>query len=108
MYTVVYESLLEILWYSQLPCFDVKNITSTAQDELSMIKKCSWKEKEMPCQAIFKTLPTDRGMCCSFNMEKAENIFQKSTFSDLVQDMQEFDKSNRYIILIIDHYMNED
>ena len=95
-YTVVYENLLEILWYSQLPCFDVKNITSTAKDELSMIKKCSWKEKEMPCQAIFKTLPTDRGMCCSFNMEKAENIFQKSTFSDLVQNMQEFDRTNRY------------
>ena len=96
-YTVVYENLLEILWYSQLPCFDVKNITSTAQDELSMIKKCSWKEKEMPCQEIFKTLPTDRGMCCSFNMEKAENIFQKSTYSDLVQDMQEFDQLHRYI-----------
>ena len=50
----------------------------------------------MPCQAIFKTLPTDRGMCCSFNMEKAEEIFQKSTYSALVQDMQSFDESKRY------------
>ena len=102
-YSVVYENLLEILWYSQLPCFDVKNITSMAKDELSMIKKCSWKEKEMPCQAIFKTLPTDRGMCCSFNMEKAEDIFQKSTYSVLVQDMQSFDESNRYKIILNIH-----
>ena len=105
-YSVVYENLLEILWYSQLPCFDVKNITSMAKDELSIIKKCSWKEKEMSCQAIFKTLPTDRGICCSFNMEKAEEIFQKSTYSALVQDMQTFDESNRYTIILNIHQGN--
>ena len=28
-----YPSLFELLWYSQLPCFDVVNITSKADDE---------------------------------------------------------------------------
>ena len=60
----------------------------------------------MSCQAIFKTLPTDRGMCCSFNMEKAEEIFQKSTYSALVQDMQSFDESNRYTIILNIHQSN--
>ena len=28
-----YPSLFELLWYSQLPCFDVINITTTKADE---------------------------------------------------------------------------
>ena len=28
-----YTALFEILWYSQLPCFDVKGVTSKTQDE---------------------------------------------------------------------------
>ena len=93
--TTVYESLFEILWYSQMPCFDVKDVTSNAKDEMSMMKKCFWKGIEMPCPAIFKTLPTDRGMCCTFNMENAENIFQESSYTKLVQSMQTLDESNR-------------
>ena len=36
--TQSYHSLFEILWYSQLPCFDVRNITSEQEDEMSLIK----------------------------------------------------------------------
>ena len=28
-----YPSLFELLWYSQLPCFDVINITTTKADD---------------------------------------------------------------------------
>ena len=28
-----YPSLFELLWYSQLPCFDVVNITTTNEDD---------------------------------------------------------------------------
>ena len=91
-----YTSLFEILWYSQMPCFDVKNVTSDAADQMSIIKRCSWKEKDIPCPLIFKTLPTDRGMCCSFNMEKAEELFEKSKYADMVQTMQNQDMGNRY------------
>ena len=91
-----YENLFELLWYSQLPCFDIKNITSNSPGEASIIKKCYWKGKKMHCPSIFKTLPTDRGMCCVFNMNKAEEIFQKSQYAKLIQASQDMDLENRY------------
>ena len=91
-----YSNLFEILWYSQLPCFDIKNVTSDAQDQMSMIKQCYWKGKEISCSSIFKTLPSDRGMCCSFNMEKAEEIFKTSDYANLVKNMHKQDIRNRY------------
>ena len=92
-----YDSLFEILWYSQLPCYDVKDVTSNAKDQMSIIKRCQWKGREISCPAIFKTLPTDRGMCCSFNMEMAEEIFQKSRYADVVQARQMSDTKNRFV-----------
>ena len=99
-----YSSLFEILWYSQMPCFDVKNVTSDTADQMSIIKRCSWKGKDVACPAIFKTLPTDRGMCCSFNMEKAEELFEKSKYAEMVQTMQDQDMGNRYDILYLDYF----
>ena len=90
---VAYQNLFEILWYSQLPCFDVKDITSEVQDEMSLVKRCYWKGKPMSCSSIFFTRPTDRGMCCTFNMEKAENIFRKSRYASALSAMQEQDRS---------------
>ena len=90
-----YESLFEILWYSQMPCFDVRNVTSDAKDQMSVIKRCYWKEMEMACPVIFQTLPTDRGMCCAFNKEKAEDIFKKTKYGDAVKRMQQSDQDNR-------------
>ena len=90
-----YRSLFAILWYSQLPCFDVHNITSNSPGEASIIKKCYWKGEEMHCPSIFKTLPTDRGMCCVFNMNKAEEIFQESIYAKLIQSNQDKDLANR-------------
>ena len=75
-----YKSLFELLWYSQLPCFDVRNITSTHKDEMSLIKKCYWKEKQIDCTSIFFTRPTDRGMCCTFNVEAAEKMFEDKKY----------------------------
>ena len=90
-----YDNLFEILWYSQLPCFDVRNVTSDAPHQMSVIKNCAWKGLEINCSAIFKTLPTDRGMCCTFNMERAEKIFKESKYSQMVQKMQDTDAANR-------------
>ena len=86
-----YKSLFEILWYSQLPCFDVRNITSEYKDEMSLIKRCYWKGRQINCASIFYTRPTDRGMCCTFNMEKAERIFQKSRYAAMLSKMQKQD-----------------
>ena len=40
-----YPALFELLWYSQMPCFDVKSVTSTVKDEygVASIKLCSFK-----------------------------------------------------------------
>ena len=90
-----YENLFEILWYSQLPCFDVQNVTSNLPYQMSVIKNCAWKGLDINCSAIFKTLPTDRGMCCTFNMERAEKIFKESKYSQMVQKMQDTDAHKR-------------
>lgn len=89
-----YENLFEILWYSQLPCFDVRNITSEFKDEMSLIKRCYWKGQKMRCSSIFLTRPTDRGMCCTFNMEKAEHIFRKSKYASALSSLQKQDLEN--------------
>ena len=91
-----YPSVFQLLWYSQLPCFDVKDVTSNWPDQMSIIKSCSWKGKKISCTSIFQMLPTDRGMCCSFNMKKAEEIFQKTKYAELVQKFQNSDKDKRY------------
>ena len=84
-------SLFELLWYSQLPCFDVENITSSVKDEMSLVKRCYWKGEELSCASIFVTRPTDRGMCCSFNAEKAEKMYRKGKYGDMVSSMQKQD-----------------
>ena len=91
-----YKSLFELLWYSQLPCFDVRNITSTYKDEMSLIKKCYWKEKQIDCTSIFFTRPTDRGMCCTFNMQKAEDIFEESQYATMLSKLQKQDGQNSF------------
>ena len=34
-----YLALFELLWYGQMPCTDVRGVTSETKDELSFIKK---------------------------------------------------------------------
>lgn len=80
----------------QLPCFDVEGVTSTHPDEKAMVKKCLWKGMPINCAAIFQTFPSDRGMCCAFNMAKAEQLFHSSDYSQMVGKMQSRDKEHAY------------
>ncbi len=91
-----YESFMEVLWYSQMPCFDVQNLTSGFLDEMSILKRCYWKEQEIPCPLIFQTVSTDIGMCCAFNYEKAEEIYHESRFSQASSFLQNFDKQTSF------------
>ena len=88
-----YTSLFEILWYTQLPCFDVEGVTSSEKDQYGMLKGCFWKGYAVPCSKIFDTFPTDRGMCCTFNMESAEKMFKKGKYQERVLFMQNRDKN---------------
>ena len=49
-----YHVFFDLLWYGQLPCTDVKGLTSEIKDELSFLKKCYWKGKELSCNSIFQ------------------------------------------------------
>ena len=42
---------------------------------------------DVNCTAIFKTNPTDRGMCCSFNKEKAEEMFKEGRYREHLMRM---------------------
>ena len=86
-----YTAMFELLWYSQMPCFDVKGLTSKAKDELSFLKRCFWKNKQISCNAIFNQRPTDQGICCSFNMEKADEVLKKSKYTDAIGARQSED-----------------
>ena len=83
--------MFELLWYSQMPCFDVKGLTSKVKDELSFLKKCMWKNTDINCNAIFIQRPTDQGMCCSFNMVKADKILTKSRYTKAISARQSED-----------------
>ncbi len=61
-----------------------------------MLKYCAWKGITIPCAAIFDPVPTDFGICCSFNMKSAEDIFRKSAYTDIVTKMQKKDKSRAF------------
>ena len=43
---------------------------------------------QVNCSVIFKTNPTDRGMCCTFNALAAEKIYRQSKFSESVSELQ--------------------
>ena len=90
-----YANLFEILWYKQLPCFDVKGTTSEANNQHGMIKYCEWKGLRIPCSAIFKTAPTDRGMCCTFNLQAAEEMFKDQQYR--VCDLDAFKPLNHKV-----------
>ena len=76
-----YLNLFRLMQHSTLPCF--KKTNAAADDFL--LKKCSWNGKEVSCSKLFKTVPTDSGMCCGFNVDSA---LSKSEYSDLVEEMQ--------------------
>ena len=88
--------MFQLLWYSQMPCFDVQGLTSKAKDELSFLKKCFWKDNEISCSAIFDQRPTDQGMCCSFNMEKADRLLRKSRYTKAISARQSEDAESAF------------
>ncbi len=84
------------MWYGHLPCFDIAGITSDHKGQNSMLKYCAWKGIPIPCAAIFDTFPTDKGICCSFNMQSADKIFRESRFTKIIKKLQNRGKSRAF------------
>ena len=92
-----YEKLFELLWYTRLPCFDVKGITSKQKDEMSVIKRCYWRGKMVDCASVFVTRSTDRGMCCSFNQINADEIYKNTSYRRAASIVQQQDRENSFV-----------
>ena len=78
--TAVYPDLFQLLWYSQLPCFPVQNIS-----EGGLLARCEVAGQEVDCRDIFQTVATDEGICCAFN---AKDVLKSSGYEDLIQKMR--------------------
>ena len=91
-----FPSMFSILWYSTLPCHDVRGVTSKVDGERSVLKLCSWKGKRLPCSSIFTKFPTDQGLCCVFNMEAADAIFSGKSYPKLLVSKQSFDNESAF------------
>ena len=91
-----YEKLFELLWYSRLPCFDVRNVTSYERDEMSVIKRCYWRSQLVDCASIFVTRSTDRGMCCAFNVGNANEIYKRTKYLAYSEDIQKKTEKGRF------------
>ena len=94
--TKSYNNLFELLWYTKIPCFDVKGITSSQKDEMSVIKRCYWRGRLINCALIFVTRPTDHGMCCTFNMEQAEKILRATNYENNTSKRQKVDRASSF------------
>jgi len=58
---------------------------------------CFWSGRLIPCAAIFSPIPTDRGMCCAFNMKSFDEIFVGEKFVNLAKELQEDDKNSAFM-----------
>ena len=77
--------LFRLLRHTSLPC------VPTGKNPAHMLLKCVWAGEEFECGKIFTPVPTDSGMCCAFNMDKAENIFRESKYESALSKFQEQD-----------------
>ena len=62
-----------------------------------MLKSCMYRGMELPCSELFTTFPTDQGMCCTFNVRKADEMFKTSEYQKMVDFMQTRDKNMSFI-----------
>ena len=79
------ESLQELLWFSDNPCFDML-VTSKFEGETGLLKKCLWKNVDIPCHKLFVKVPTDKGMCCAFNIDQnAETAYKNYGYTSFIK-----------------------
>ena len=65
-----------------MPCYNTK------ESDHGLLKTCIWRGLSVPCSQIFKAVPSDIGICCAFNMKKAEEVFKESQYRKSMTFMQ--------------------
>ena len=63
---------------------------------IGMLKRCKWKGRIISCSSIFSMYPTDRGMCCTFNKQKADEMFKKSRYTEQLERLSNQDKKKSF------------
>ena len=91
-----YEHFFQLLWYAQMPCVDIEGVTSQAKDEIGFLKQCYWKGHLVSCNSIFQKRPTDRGMCCVFNMQHAKQSLKNGMYQDSISSRQSEDAKKAF------------
>jgi len=84
-----FDFLISLMWQSVSPCHQKYQFMHWTVGNL---KKCTWKGIDIPCESIFSKISTDSGICCSFNKERADEIYVESTFTKIFTELQEADK----------------
>ena len=95
-HTQAYDSLMSNLWNANLPCYDIKDISAAKNGERALLKYCEWKGVPISCAAVFDTFPTDRGMCCSFNMKRADTVYKGELYAKTIHSLQDFDNAHSF------------
>ena len=72
------------------------NITAKTNGERAVLRYCEWKGLPISCAAIFSPYPTDRGMCCSFNMKAADEIYQAGPYPKIITSLQQADDTRSF------------
>jgi len=80
------ENLQTLLINGTWPCFESRIKGDMTPN--GTLKSCQWKGRNIPCSAIFTVVPTDMGMCCSFNSMQAENMFQNQRYAEFIKNHQ--------------------
>ena len=76
-----FSSLFNLLWHSSLPCHSRDGIPGSEH----LLKKCLLYGQEVDCAKLFRPVPTDMGICCSFNHK---NVLRDSEFLQLLKRKQ--------------------
>ena len=105
-----YKAMFSSLWYGTNPCTLVNGITGDKiHYDTSVLKYCQWRGIPIECAAIFQTFPTDSGVCCSFNLKAAEDIYKGERYTHLVKNLQGFEKQHSlFNSSLPDWYSNSD
>ena len=81
------DALFKLLWHSTIPCAPNHDIYNNG-----ILRKCEWAGNTVNCSDLFKPIPTDSGMCCSFNFV---STLRSSNYSRLMDEMiMKNDKEN--------------
>ena len=89
--TLLYPNLFRLLWYTKIPCFDLFNMSG---DHAHVLKYCEWSGEAVPCENLFQAIPTDVGICCSFNFNSS---MKETVYAKLIKDLKDKEmKTNNF------------